>query len=125
MSTLLLVEDNETLRNLLSRRLSRKGYEVVVACNGRDGIASACDRQPDLVLMDLSLPEIDGWNATRQLKAKEATRHIPIIALTANAMNDDRDKALEAGCDDYETKPVDFPRLVEKIEDILKLGVMS
>ena len=124
MTTILLVEDNETLRSMLSRRLARKGYEVVVACDGREGIAAASRQQPDLILMDLSLPEIDGWEAARQIKAEQTTRHIPIIALTANAMNGDREKALEAGCDEYETKPVDFLRLVAKIERFLNVGVM-
>ncbi len=124
MTTILLVEDNETLRSMLSRRLARKGYEVVVASDGREGIAAASRQQPDLILMDLSLPEIDGWEAARQIKAEQTTSHIPIIALTANAMNGDREKALEAGCDEYETKPVDFLRLVAKFERFLNVGVM-
>ena len=120
MAKILLVEDNEALRNIFARRLVRKGYEVVSACGGREGIAAAFDQRPDLILMDLSMPGIDGWSATRQIKAEQTTRHIPIIALTANAMHGDREKALAAGCDGYETKPVDFPRLVAHIEHFLK-----
>ena len=120
MAKILLVEDNETLRKILARRLARKGYEVVSACGGREGIAAASDQRPDLILMDLSMPGIDGWSATRQIKAEQTTRHIPIIALTANAMQGDREEALAAGCDGYETKPVDFPRLVAHIEHFLK-----
>ena len=120
MAKILLVEDNETLRNILARRLVRKGYGVVAACGGREGIAAASDQRPNLILMDLSMPEIDGWSATRQIKAEQTTRHIPIIALTANAMHGDREKAFAAGCDGYETKPVDFPRLVAHIEHFLK-----
>jgi two-component system, cell cycle response regulator DivK len=119
MPRILLVEDNELNRDMLSRRLMRRGYEVITANDGRHGLSAARSEAPDLILMDMSLPEIDGWEATRQLKSDEATRHIPVIALTAHAMVSDRYKALEAGCDDYDTKPVEFQRLVAKIESIL------
>ena len=120
MSKILLVEDNETNRDMLSRRLLRRGYEVVLAVDGESGLALAGSETPDLILMDMSLPILDGWEATRRLKADAATRHIPVIALTAHAMSSDREKALEAGCDDYDTKPVEMPRLVGKIEVLLK-----
>jgi len=119
MAKLLLIEDNEVNRDMLSRRLARKGYEVIAAIDGEQGLASARDDKPDLILMDLSLPKLDGWEATRRLKADAATRHIPVIALTAHAMTEDRDKALQAGCDGFETKPVDFARLLEKVETLL------
>lgn len=119
MTKILLVEDNEMNRDMLSRRLIRKGYEVVIGVDGQEGIALAERERPDLVLMDMDLPIIDGWEATRRMKAAEATRAIPVIALTAHAMAEHRDKALAAGCDDYDTKPVDFPRLLEKIESLL------
>lgn len=106
-------------RDMLSRRLARKGYEVVVATDGESGVESAVAQAPDLVLMDMSLPVLDGWEATRRLKAAPDTQHIPVIALTAHAMSSDRDKALEAGCDDYDTKPVDLTRLLGKIEALL------
>ena len=106
-------------RDMLSRRLERKGYTVTMATDGESGVAMATEALPDLILMDMSLPIIDGWEATRQLKAQPATRAIPIIALTAHAMQDDRERALEAGCDDYDTKPVELPRLLEKIEALL------
>lgn len=120
MLKILVVEDNEMNRDMLSRRLQRKGYQIVVAIDGKEGIALAHSETPDLILMDLRLPEIDGWQATRTLKADEATRSIPIIALTAHAMAGDREKALEAGCDDYDTKPVDFARLYGKILALLE-----
>ena len=120
MAKILLVEDNEMNRDMLSRRLLRKGYAVVVATDGREGIAMARSEAPDLILMDMSLPLLDGWEATRQLKAAPETRSIPIIALTAHAMAGDREKAIEAGCDDYDTKPIEFTRLVDKIEALLK-----
>ena len=116
---ILLVEDNEMNRDMLSRRLQRRGYEVVTAVDGESGIAMTRSESPALVLMDMSLPGVDGWEATRQLKADPATRTIPIIALTAHAMASDRDRALEAGCDDYDTKPIDLPRLLGKIEALL------
>ena len=119
MSLILLVEDNEMNRDMLSRRLRRKGYEVALAVDGAQGVAVASERQPDLILMDMSLPVLDGWEATRALKADAATAPIPVIALTAHAMSEDRERALEAGCDDYDTKPVEFSRLTEKIEALL------
>ena len=119
MPRILVVEDNEMNRDMLSRRLQRKEYEVLLALDGRQGIAMAQSENPDLILLDLSLPEIDGWEATRCLKADPTTRHIPVIALTAHAMAWDREKAFEAGCDDYDTKPVDFQRLLGKIETLL------
>ena len=122
MSKILLVEDNEMNRDMLSRRLERKGYEVVVATDGAQGVAFAQSENPDLVLMDMSLPVLDGWEATRRIKASEATQQIPVIALTAHAMAGDRDRALEAGCDDYDTKPIELPRLLEKIETLLAAG---
>jgi CheY-like chemotaxis protein len=127
MTTILIVEDNEMNRDMLSRRLERKGYQVLMAVDGQQGIDMARDNGPDLVLMDMSLPVIDGWEATRRMKAIDAIRHIPIIALTAHAMANDRDKALEAGCDDYDTKPIELPRLLAKIEALLPApaGVVS
>ena len=122
MAKILLVEDNEMNRDMLSRRLERRGYEVIVAVDGEEGVARAKADAPDLVVMDLSLPGIDGWEATRQLKATEETRGIPVLALTAHAMAGDRDKALAAGCDDFDTKPVDLPRLVGKVERLLGGG---
>jgi CheY-like chemotaxis protein len=119
MAKLLLVEDNEMNRDMLSRRLARKGYDVVIAVDGGEGIAKAHGEMPDLILMDMSLPVVDGWEATQQLKAADGTRGIPVIALTAHAMGSDRDKAIEAGCDDYDTKPIELPRLLEKIERLL------
>lgn len=119
MPKILLVEDNEMNRDMLSRRLMRKGYEVIIAVDGQLGVEMARAEAPDLVLMDMSLPVLDGWEATRRLKAAPETRPIPVIALTAHAMAGDRDKALEAGCDDYDTKPVEFTRLLEKIELLL------
>jgi CheY-like chemotaxis protein len=119
MPKLLLVEDNEESREGLSRHLRRKGYEVVTAVDGRQGLEAARSVAPDLVLMDMSLPILDGWEATRQLKADPHTRHIPVIALTAHAMAGDRERALAAGCDEYDTKPVEFSRLLGKIEALL------
>lgn len=119
MSKILLVEDNEMNRDMLSRRLIRRGYEVVMAFDGEQGIAMALSEKPDLILMDMSLPVIDGWEATRRIKANEATATIPVIALTAHAMSDDRDKALAAGCDEYDTKPIDLDRLLPKIQALL------
>ncbi len=119
MSKILLVEDNEMNRDMLSRRLMRKGYEVVIAVDGESGLALAGTESPDLILMDMSLPILDGWEASRRLKAGPSTQHIPVIALTAHAMSSDRDKAIEAGCDDYDTKPVELDRLLEKIEALL------
>ncbi len=122
MPTVLLVEDNENNRDMLSRRLERKGFSVALAVDGQQGVDEAVRILPDIVLMDLSLPTIDGWEATRRLKQDERTAQIPVIALTAHAMSGDRDKAIEAGCDDYDTKPVDFKRLLEKINVLLRQG---
>ena len=119
VAKVLIVEDNEMNRDMLSRRLTRKGYEVVMAIDGEEGVAVAVSALPDIILMDISLPRIDGWEATRRIKATEALREVPVIALTAHAMASDRDRALAAGCDDYDTKPVELPRLLEKIEVLL------
>ena len=119
MPKILIVEDNELNRDMLSRRLEKRGYQVVIAVDGTEGIAKARTELPALILMDLSLPEIDGWEATRRLKADEATRAIPIIALTAHAMAGDREKAMAAGADNYDVKPIDFPRLLAKILALL------
>ncbi|MFV1987123.1 MAG: response regulator [Gemmatimonadota bacterium] len=119
MPKILLVEDNEMNRDMLSRRLSRRGFDVGVAVDGREGVEQASTGEYDLVLMDMSLPEIDGWEATRQLRANPATESLPIIALTAHAMAGDREKALAAGCDDYDTKPIELARLLSKIEALL------
>ena len=119
MAKILLIEDNEANRDALSRHLKRRGYEVVMAVDGQQGIAMACSEAPALILMDMSLPVLDGWEATRQLKADPQTGSISVIALTAHAMAGDRAKALEAGCDDYDTKPVEFPRLLAKIQALL------
>ena len=119
MTKILLVEDNEMNRDMLSRRLQRKGYQVTIATDGQQGVEMATADLPALILMDMSLPVLDGWEATRRIKADERTRHIPIIALTAHAMQGDEVKAKEAGCDDYDTKPVELPRLLGKIEQRL------
>jgi len=120
MAKILLVEDNEMNRDMLSRRLQRRGYEVAIATDGQAGVDMASTREYDLVLMDMSLPEIDGWEATRRLREDPATRTLPIIALTAHAMSGDREKAIEAGCDDYDTKPIELDRLLSKIEALLQ-----
>jgi len=119
MPKLLVVEDNELNRDMLFRRLVRRGYEVVLATDGAEGVAMASRERPDLILMDMSLPIIDGWQATRQIKTTADTRHIPVIALTAHAMDGDERRAREAGCDDFDTKPVDLPRLLGKIDALL------
>jgi len=119
MPRILLVEDQEMNRDMLSRRLKKRGYEVSIAVDGAEGVDKARSESPDLILMDMSLPVMDGWEATRTLKADEATRSIPVVALTAHAMSTDREKALAAGCDAYETKPVEFPRLIETMEKLL------
>ena len=119
MHKVLLVEDNEENRDALSRRLQRRGYDVIIATDGKQGVAMAQAEAPDVILLDISLPEMDGWEVARTLEASEATRGIPVIALTAHAMAGDRAKALEAGCDDYDTKPVEFPRLLAKIQALL------
>ena len=120
MAKILLVEDNEMNRDMLARRLERRGYQVVMAVDGDQGVRLAQEETPDLILMDMSLPVLDGWEATRQLKATSTTQAIPIIALTAHAMSGDREKALEAGCNDYDSKPIEFPRLLGKIEALLQ-----
>src|SRR5947209_814196 len=125
MARILLVEDNEANRDSLSRHLKRKGYEVILAADGREGLAAARAGAPDLILMDMSLPLLDGWEATRQLKAAPETGLIPIIALTAHAMSGDREKALGAGCDDYDTKPIDLERLLTKVHALLRDGAAS
>jgi CheY-like chemotaxis protein len=122
MAKILLVEDNDMNRDMLSRRLLRKGYEVVMALDGQQAVEMAAAEKPDLILMDMSLPVLDGWEATRRIKAAAATRGIPVIALTAHAMSGDREKALESGCDDYDTKPIDLPRLLEKMTAALGRG---
>jgi CheY-like chemotaxis protein len=119
MPTILLVEDNELNRDMLSRRLMRRGYAVIIALDGAEGHAMACSDNPDLILMDIGLPDMDGWQVTRMLKSNAQTREIPIIALTAHALITDREKAREVGCDDYDTKPVEFARLIQKIETLL------
>ena len=120
MPKILLVEDNEMNRDMLSRRLERKGYQVVLAVDGQSGVELAQAEAPDLILMDMSLPVLDGWEASRKLKADPRTRRVPIIALTAHVMAGDRERAIAAGCDDYDTKPVELPRLLEKIEALLR-----
>ena len=120
MAKILLVEDNEMNRDMLSRRLERKGHSVTIAIDGAEGLDKARSDTPDLILMDMSLPVIDGWEVTRRLKADEATRRIPVIALTAHAMASDEQKAREAGCDDFDTKPIELPRLLDKIQALLQ-----
>jgi CheY-like chemotaxis protein len=120
MSKILLVENNEMNRDMLSRRLQRRGYQVVIAVDGAQGVQMAQAEKPDLILMDMSLPVLDGWAATRQLKTLPTTQAIPIIALTAHAMSGDREQALDIGCDEYDIKPIDFPRLLGKIEAFLQ-----
>jgi two-component system, cell cycle response regulator DivK len=119
MAKILLVEDNEMNRDMLSRRLIRNGHQVVIAIDGQQGVSMALSELPDLILMDMSLPVIDGWEATRQVRANDATRKIPVIALTAHAMSGDRERAMEAGCDDYDTKPVEITRLLGKMTALL------
>jgi two-component system cell cycle response regulator DivK len=122
MAKILLVEDNELNRDMLTRRLERRGFQVVSAVDGRAGIAMGEKEAPDLILMDMSLPDLDGWEATRLLKSSSQTRSIPIIALTAHAMSGDRERAIDAGCDDYDTKPVELGRLLEKIDSLIRKG---
>jgi CheY-like chemotaxis protein len=119
LARILLIEDNETNRDMLSRRLSRRGFDVMMAADGEEGIASAGAHKPDLVLMDISLPGLSGWEAIQQLKTSDETKSIPIIALTAHALSTDREKAMAIGCEDYEPKPVDLPNLLAKIESLL------
>lgn len=123
MAKILLVEDNEMNRDMLSRRLERRGFQLVIAVDGQQGVELAHAEKPDLILMDMSLPVLDGWAATGILKKDDDTKHIPVIALTAHAMSTDRDKALEAGCDDYDTKPIELPRLLSKIDALLNKPV--
>ncbi len=122
MTTILIVEDNEMNRDMLSRRLERKGYRILIAVDGEQGIEVARAQEPDLILMDMSLPVVDGWEATRRLKADATLKSIPVIALTAHAMANDREKALRAGCDDYDTKPIELPRLLAKMEALLPVS---
>ncbi len=119
MPKILLVEDNEMNRDMLSRRLERRSFEVVIAVDGGEGVSFASSHRPDLIIMDMSLPVLDGWESTRRIKENPETAHIPVLALTAHAMAGERDKAIAAGCNDYDTKPVDFPRLLGKIEALL------
>ena len=125
MAKILLIEDNEMNRDMLCRRLERLGYQVDVAVDGKQGLEIISSAPPDLILMDLSLPVIDGWEATRRLKADNTTQHIPIIVLTAHALKTDREDALRAGCDDYDVKPIDFPRLLVKMETLLNAGEIN
>jgi CheY-like chemotaxis protein len=125
MHTILLVEDNEMNRDMLSRRLERKGYRVLLALDGQSGVEMAASEAPDLVLMDMSLPVLDGWEATRRLKANPATARLPVIALTAHAMSGDRERAIAAGCDDYDTKPIELARLLGKVEALLAAGAAA
>lgn len=120
MARILVVEDNEENRDSLSRRLQRRGFEVLTAIDGKEGVATAKAEKPDLVLMDMNMPELDGWQATKQIKAEPGLEQMPVIALTAHAMLGDRDRALEAGCIDYHTKPIEFPKLIAQIEQILR-----
>ena len=122
MRRILLVEDNEMNRDMLSRRLQRRGYEVIIAIDGQQGVEMARSESPDVILMDMSLPVMDGWEATRTLKSSPDTKHLPVIALTAHAMSTDREKAMEAGCDDYDTKPIELTRLLAKIEALIQAG---
>lgn len=120
MPRVLIIEDNEENRDALSRRLQRRGFEVLTAVDGRAGVKTATDELPDIILMDMNMPELDGWEATRQIKANPSTQQLPVIGLTAHAMTGDRERAIEAGCADYHTKPVEFPRLLSQIETILQ-----
>jgi len=122
MTKVLVVEDNEMNRDMLSRRLTRRGFQVIFAVDGQQGVDLALSERPDIILMDMSLPIIDGWEATRRVKSDDATRGVPVIGLTAHAMAGDREKAIEAGCDDYDTKPVELERLIGKMERLLGAG---
>ena len=122
MATILIIEDNEMNRDMLARRLQRKGFEVIIAVDGENGIRMAAENGPDLVLMDMSLPGVDGWEATRRIKEAASSSHVPVIALTAHAMSGDREKALGAGCDDYDTKPIELDRLLSKMHKLLGDG---
>ena len=125
MAKVLLVEDNEMNRDMLSRRLALRGFEVVLAADGAQGVQMAKTEMPDLILMDMSLPVLDGWGATRQIRAEAATKSIPLIALTAHAMDGDRERAIEAGCNDYDTKPVELSRLLDKMDRLLSERILS
>ena len=125
MPKVLLVEDNEMNRDMLSRRLARRGFDVLMAVDGEQGVQMAKAEMPDLILMDMSLPVLDGWEATRQIKAEATTQSIPLIALTAHAMAGDRDKSIQAGCDDYDTKPIELPRLLDKMDRLLNEKTQS
>jgi two-component system cell cycle response regulator DivK len=125
MPKVLLVEDNEMNRDMLSRRLARRGFDVLMAVDGEQGVQMAKAEMPDLILMDMSLPVLDGWEATRQIKAEASTQSIPLIALTAHAMAGDRDKSIQAGCDDYDTKPIELPRLLDKMDRLLNEKTLS
>jgi two-component system cell cycle response regulator DivK len=125
MPKVLLIEDNEMNRDMLSRRLARRGFDVLMAVDGRQGVQMAKSEMPDLILMDMSLPVLDGWEATRQIKAEPSTKSIPVIALTAHAMAGDRDKSLQAGCDDYDTKPIELLRLLDKMDRLLNENTLS
>ena len=125
MPKVLLVEDNEMNRDMLSRRLARRGFDVLMAVDGEQGVQMAKAEMPDLILMDMSLPVLDGWEATRQIKAEVSTQSIPLIALTAHAMAGDRDKSIQAGCDDYDTKPIELPRLLDKMDRLLNEKTLS
>jgi CheY-like chemotaxis protein len=125
MLKVLLVEDNEMNRDMLSRRLARRGFDVLMAVDGEQGVQMAKAEMPDLILMDMSLPVLDGWEATRQIKAEASTQSIPLIALTAHAMAGDRDKSIQAGCDDYDTKPIELPRLLDKMDRLLNEKTLS
>ena len=120
MPRILIVEDNEENRDALTRRLERRGFEVLIAVDGNAGVEKAKSEKPDLILMDMNMPELDGWEATRQIKAEPSLRDVPVIALTAHAMTGDRERALEAGCTDYHTKPIEFPKLLAQIETVLR-----
>jgi len=122
MTKVLVVEDNEMNRDMLSRRLTRRGFQVIFAVDGQQGVDLARSERPDIILMDMSLPVMDGWEATRRVKSDDATRSVPVIGLTAHAMAGDREKAIEAGCDDYDTKPVELERLIGKMERLLSAG---
>jgi two-component system, cell cycle response regulator DivK len=122
MTKVLVVEDNEMNRDMLSRRLTRRGFQVIFAVDGQQGVDLARRERPDIILMDMSLPVIDGWEATRRVKSDDATRSVPVIGLTAHAMAGDRERAIEAGCDDYDTKPVELERLIGKMERLLGAG---
>jgi CheY-like chemotaxis protein len=122
MPKILIVEDNEMNRDMLSRRLARQGFEVAMAVDGKQGVEMAASEKPDLILMDMSLPVMNGWEATEKVKSNPATKNIPVIALTAHAMSEDREKCIAAGCNDFDTKPVDLPRLLEKIKALLPAG---